>query len=392
MSEQAAGWVSDRRVGTAAGPRTGLARSFAWFALAGQLVFVASWIVAGGLDPGYSHADSGVSALAADDAEHPWIVNGGFVVLGLSIAALGPALLGVLRRRRASRVAAALFVLSGAAMAAVAAFPIECDLAVASCEARFSAGELSWQTSAHLWTTLVFDAAFIGTAFALARALWPGPLAATAASAGLTGIFIVAVSIGLYEVTGEGAGIVQRVGWLATHTWVAIVAVGVLHRTASPRPSELIPVGPRAFLGQTYSGPGGFCLGAFYVDRLAQPITFTRRSRWIDDQLWILDDSTRFASGFAIERRMYGELVGPEHVRIVADDMPGGADLVIEEDGYRVFPYKYSYAVGPVRFNLRCRDEVRKFDGGELLWTIRFSWLGIPAGVLRARVQPVEQE
>jgi hypothetical protein len=174
-------------------------------------------------------------------------------------------------------------------------------------------------------------------------------------------------------------------------TSVAIVAIGVLHRTAVPRPSELIPVGPRAFLGQTYSGPGGFCLGPFYLDRFAQPITFTRESRWIDDQLWIIDDATRFESGFAIERRMYGELVGPEHVRVVADDMPGGADLVIEEGGYRVYPYKYSHPVGPVRFNLRCKDEVRELDAGELLWTIRFSWLGIPVGALRGRVRPVER-
>lgn len=388
MSEHAASRVSE------AGRtelRPGLMRGLAWFALVGQAVFVVSWVVAGALDPGYSHAESGVSALAAEDAEHPWIVSGGLVVLGLSIGALGPAVLGVLPRRPASRMAAVLFVAAGAFMASVAAFPIECDFSSAACEARYEDVGLSWQTSAHLWVSWAFDLAFVGTAFAIGRALWPGPVAATAIWAALTGITVLVLSFAFYETVGGGGGIVQRFGLLTMHIWVVAVAIGVLHRTAVARPSGLIPVPPRAFWGQTWSGPGGFCIGAFYVERFAQPITFTRSSRWIDDRVWIIDDSTRFANGYSIDRRMFGELVDPQHARVVADDMPGGADLLIEEGGYRVYPYKYSYPLGPVRFNLRCRDEVRKLEGGELEWTIRFSWLGIPAGVLRGRVRPAEQ-
>ena len=392
MTEQAADFASERRTGEAAGLRPAVVRGLAWFALVGQAVFVASWIVAGALDPGYSHVDSGVSVLGADDAEHPWIVNGGFVVLGLSIAALGPALLGVLPRRRASRVAAGLFALSGAAFVAIAAFPVDCDLGAAACEARFEDGDLSWQTTAHLWTEVVFDIAFIGTAFALARVLWPGPLAAAALACGLFGFAFVGVSFALYEVADGGGGIVQRAGWLTVHAWVAIAAIGVLHRTAAGRASDLIPVGPREFFGRAWSGSGGFCLGAFYVERLAQPLTFTRESRWIDDEHWIVDDTTRFDNGFTIERRMHAEMVAPDRARVVADDMPGGAELMLDEDGYRVVPrrYRLAYPVGPVRFTMRCRDEVRACDGGELLWTIRFSWLGIPAGVLRGRVHRVE--
>ncbi|MDQ3933999.1 MAG: DUF998 domain-containing protein [Actinomycetota bacterium] len=390
MSEQAADWVSGR--GEATGVGRGAVRGLAWLAIAGQVVFVAAWIVAGALDPGYSHAQSGVSALGADDAEHPWIVNGAIVVLGLSIAALGPALLGVLPRRRASHVAAALFALAGAAMALAGLFPTECDLGKSACGDRFEAGGLSWQTTAHLWTELVFQVAFIGTTFALARVLWPGPIAATALFSGLVGIAIAVASFAVYQAAGgDGGGIVQRVGWLATHAWVAIVAIGVLHRSAVARASELIPVGPREFFGRAWSGRGGFCLGAFYVARLAQPITFTRESRWIDDEHWIVEDITSFDNGYAIQRRMHAEMLAPDRARVVADDMPGGAELLLEEDGYRVVParYRYAFPVGPVRFTLRCRDEVRVCEGGELLWTIRFSWLGIPAGVLRGRVRPV---
>src|SRR6266496_5310398 len=47
----------------------GIARKLVWFALAGQLLFVVSWIVAGALEPGYSHLDQAVSELGGRGAE-----------------------------------------------------------------------------------------------------------------------------------------------------------------------------------------------------------------------------------------------------------------------------------------------------------------------------------
>src|SRR4051812_48511641 len=63
-------------------------RSLAWFALAAQALFVIAWVVAGALQPGYSHAESAVSALAAKGAAHPWIVMVALTLLGLSALAL----------------------------------------------------------------------------------------------------------------------------------------------------------------------------------------------------------------------------------------------------------------------------------------------------------------
>src|SRR3954452_15239668 len=84
---------------------TGAARKLAWAALAGQVVFIASWVVAGGLEPGESHIDQGVSELGAHGAQHPWIVNTGLVLFALTFVALGVAL----RAALPARVAAALF-------------------------------------------------------------------------------------------------------------------------------------------------------------------------------------------------------------------------------------------------------------------------------------------
>ena len=85
-------------------------RAGAWFAIAGQVVFVVAWVTAGALQPGYSSIDNYVSELAADSAAHPWIVGAAIVVWGLSIAAIGPALLPALRGRPWRTGVAALFV------------------------------------------------------------------------------------------------------------------------------------------------------------------------------------------------------------------------------------------------------------------------------------------
>jgi hypothetical protein len=65
-----------------------------------------------------------VSDLAARGARHPWTVNAGLITMGLSIAALGPALLGTLPRGRLRAIAAALFVLAGVAFARERGFGI----------------------------------------------------------------------------------------------------------------------------------------------------------------------------------------------------------------------------------------------------------------------------
>jgi hypothetical membrane protein len=64
-------------------------RRLAILAIVGQAVFPITWLVAGGLDQGYSHERQYVSELAGRHAEHPWIAALGIAALGLSWLALG---------------------------------------------------------------------------------------------------------------------------------------------------------------------------------------------------------------------------------------------------------------------------------------------------------------
>src|SRR6476646_7137686 len=108
-------------------------RAAAVAAIAIQPLFIAAWIVAGALQPGYSHARSGISALGADNAAHPWIVDSALVLFGLSFVVLAFCLYRVLPRRRAATVSVALFAAAGISIALAGPINLDCDLAHAHC-------------------------------------------------------------------------------------------------------------------------------------------------------------------------------------------------------------------------------------------------------------------
>src|SRR3954447_21311691 len=176
-----------RREGTGV-PSRSTARALTWVALAGQVVFIAAWVVAGALEPGYSHIDQAVSELAARTAAHPGIVTAGVVAFGLSFAALGMAMPAALPRRRAGRIAAALFVGAGLAIALTAVFRLDCGPSVEHCRDLWRDGALSWQQDAHVWTAFGAQLLLAATPFAIAAALWPAPSGLAALGSGVVGL------------------------------------------------------------------------------------------------------------------------------------------------------------------------------------------------------------
>lgn len=232
-----AGRVRRPAIGPAATSRTpATARTLALVAIAGQAAFAAAWVVAGALEPGYSHADSPISALAARTAESPWVARAGIVALGGGIAALGAALRPALPRRPAATASALLFVAAGALLVVTGLLPLDCDPEAAACRARRAAGELSAEHRLHLALGVPTQLLLVATPFALARALWPGRLARTLVAAGLGGVAVV-VALTVAAETGGADGLVQRLGFGVVHAWVAFVALAVVRRPPDRRSS-----------------------------------------------------------------------------------------------------------------------------------------------------------
>ena len=362
-----------------------------WSAFAAQAIFVIAWLVAGALEPGYSHVDQGVSYLAADDGRHRWTVAAAIVLMGASFAALAVGLARVLQRGAA--MTAGLFGLVALGWFASAAFPLDCGAVDRGrCEDAWRAGDLSWQHDAHLWAGLGLTVLLLLTPFALARALAPGTAAATAAGAAVFGVLFAAASTAAYLIPGTADGLVQRAGLALVHLWVLIVGVGILHATRGPaRTSDLIPMRPRDFLAHSWTGQGELALRPLFIGRLfAQRGEARRSATWLSERMFRIDDQVDFGGGRIERRSMLCEFVSGDHVRLTADDLVDGADVWIEDDGWRVTEFRLAWPIGPLPLIVRCADRSHVAADGTFVNTFEIYPLGlrIPLARVTFRMRP----
>jgi hypothetical protein len=185
---------------------------------------------------------------------------------------------------------------------------------------------------------------------------------------------------------------VQRSGLGVLHLWVFIVAAGILYATrATPKPGRLVPVRPRDFFAQAWSGDGELVLRPFFLGRFfTQRFSATRRSSWLSDTVFRLDDEAGFGEGRSQRRQIYGEFVAEDHIRLTAGDLPDGADVWLEEGGYRATPFRMAFPLGPLPVLLRCHDVSRVEPDGTLLNTFdaRDLVFGVPLARVTFRVRP----
>ncbi len=201
-------------------------------AVAGQLAFVATWAVAGALEPGYSAADQTVSELAAGGAANPWILWLGLLALSLSDGSV--ALLLRERLGRPGWLPAAMFALAAAGVLAILALPLDCMTnGEAACSGRVDAGEVSWQHRGHNVAAVSVQLILVATPFAVAWARRGRPLARWALGAGVLGVATV-LAVAVSDPGEAGYGIYQRVTFGFVHLWVLVIAVAAF-RGRRPR-------------------------------------------------------------------------------------------------------------------------------------------------------------
>jgi hypothetical protein len=197
-------------------------------------VFFGASAVASSAQGGYSNTRQDLSALAALDARHAWIMVAGMVALGVLV--LGFALALLIGGERRLRPAALPLLVAGLATAAAGLLRIDCSEHVnPACKARSDAGLLSWHDEAHN-----LMAALLVVAFALApllaahrlrgvvgarRLAW-GSSATAAAIAVLAAVYFS-------ELAGSWGGLVQRGLAAVALVWVAAAALRLLRGAPS---------------------------------------------------------------------------------------------------------------------------------------------------------------
>jgi hypothetical protein len=176
--------------------------------------------------------------------------------------------------------------------------------------------------------------------------------------AGVEGVAIAVVVTVAYAVPGAADGLIQRASLGVLLVWILVVGVGVLYATRRPRaPGNLIPIGPRDFFARGWTGDGELVLRPFFIGRLlAQRCEATRRSASVSGDLWRIDDEARFDHGHVERRQMYAELVSGDRVHVTAGDLLDGADIHLEEGGFRIADFRMAWPIGPLPVIVRCVD------------------------------------
>ena len=119
--------------------------------------------------------------------------------------------------------------------------------------------------------------------------------------------------------------------------------------------------------------------------RPRERLRFHSETVWLSETIWQVNERMEFDSGRVIVRKMFAELVAPDHIRLTADDMPGGAGIHLHAEGFRFTPYYILAASrdGGILHRLRCLDECLLDEEGFVHDTIRMYYCGVRVATMR---------
>ena len=202
----------------------GLRRVLGECAMVGPIVFALASLVAESVQDAYGPRREDISALAALDAQHAWIMIAGIIVLGLSIVGLGLGLVGAIRDGKSALVGETLLVLAGLAFVTAGVARNDCSSELQACKNRVNAGDVSWHHKVH--DAVGFAALLLVIApFVFARAFRADSRRSNLRRYSLiTGVLALALALIVGGETFNGwNGLLERALVAVTFVWIAVL-------------------------------------------------------------------------------------------------------------------------------------------------------------------------
>jgi hypothetical protein len=198
--------------------RQALLRASGVAGMAGPVAFTAAWVAASLRQRGYSPIEIQISGLAAPGARDRWIMVGGFLSLGGSLAAFGPALRQGLGGTRGAGPAPWLLQAAGVLVATAGMLQPDHMVLVR--------GPGSWHNQAHDALSAANYTLLIAIPLLLAQRLHGDPRYKPLPAALVSAAIAAAVILSVFSATGPNspeAGVLQRAG--VTIPLAALVAL-----------------------------------------------------------------------------------------------------------------------------------------------------------------------
>jgi hypothetical membrane protein len=216
--------------------QSGKHRLLGRLAMLGPIAFTAAWLIAGVAEDEYFVRREDISALAAIDAQYPWIMITGFLLLALGCVALALGLASAIAGWSA-RIGSLLLLIAGLGLAVAGLARNDCSSELQACAARVEAGIVSWHHVLHDNVSLLIFLSLVAAPLVLARAFhrtdgWRDLRLYSMATGLLTLVLLI-----LY-VTASGRseiGLVERIFVSVPFLWIGVLGFR-LARLSRPRP------------------------------------------------------------------------------------------------------------------------------------------------------------
>ena len=215
-----------------------VSRLCGYLGAAGPLTFAIASLTATAAQRGYNPWREDISALAALDAQEPWIMITGFLVFSSCTIALAVGLRGAIQHSQAATAGPIMILLVGLGIAALGLMRNDCSTELATCAARVRTGNVSWHHHVHDMVSITVFATLMLAPLVLAKAFRNEPQwqslrrysrITAALSFGLFTVYILSSSL-----VPAWSGLLQRLFTTALLTWLAVLGT----RLARPRQSS----------------------------------------------------------------------------------------------------------------------------------------------------------
>lgn len=215
-------------VGRALGDEAARSRPLCgYLGVAGPLAFATASVIATAAQRGYNARREDVSALAALDAQHPWIMITGFLVFGSCTIALAVGLRGAIQHSQAATAGPIMILVVGLGIVGAGLMRNDCSTELANCAARVRAGNVSWHHHGHDFASITVFGILMFAPLVFAEAFrhdphWQGLRRYSQISAPLS-FGLLALYLFSSSITPGWAGLLQRVFIATVLTWLAVL-------------------------------------------------------------------------------------------------------------------------------------------------------------------------
>jgi len=121
-----------------------------------------------------------------------------------------------------------------------------------------------------------------------------------------------------------------------------------------------------------------------------EPFRIDVKMERLSDSMWVFRDHLVFERGGEIRRTQFMERVGVGRYRATADDMPLGADVVIDGRSYRYEPYRSWTRFRGRMVRVRAREDGTLLENGSIEGVIWVWWHGVPLSRTPLRLRRAE--